>query len=287
MTTETLAASAAVIFFLTYKDPDIKAFPDLEAFKADFPDVDPITDEAGIETSDIPLEAIVAGFNKISPKKVRGFKSRKEGAGELARVLTNLIKSLNEPKPSAEEALTKALKPKKEPKERKAKEAGSAEGRNSPLSGKFWARSDAAIKGRRLGGSGVGIKALQYIIDHPGITTEEYLANSGGGRFVDLQYDLDYGNVVMLEGATQEERDAELAKLAAVRVGAEQAAQAKAVADEAAKLAKKAEKEKADEVKKAEKKAKADEAKKAADKVKAERTDAEKAADAAKAAKKA
>ena len=254
--------NSAVAFFIAYKDPDLKGFADLETFKADFPDVEPITTVKGLADSDIPLEAIVASYNKISTKKTRGFKNRQEGAQALVTVLQDLIVTMSQPKPSAEETLTKALKPKKEPRERKAKEAGSSEGRNSPLSGKFWSRSDKAISGRRLGGSGVGIKALQYIIDNPGCTTEDYLANSGGGRFVDLQYDYDFGNIVMLTGGTAEERAAEIEKLASVRVGAEKAAAEKAEAEAKPKAEKKPAAEKAAEEKKAksaeEKKAKAD-----------------------------
>lgn len=254
MNTEAATTNATVAFFIAFKDPDLRAFATLDLFKADFPEIEPITTVDGLAESDIPLEAITASYNKISAKKVRGFKNRKEGSAALVGVLQDLIASMSAPKPSTEETLTKALKPKKEPRERKPKEAGSSEGRNSPLAGKFWARSGNALKGRRIGGAGVGIKALQYIINNPGCTTEDYLANSGGGRFVDLQYDYDFHNIVMLTGATAEDRAAEIAKLDAVRVGAEQAAADKEAAEKKAKEEKKAKAE----AEKADKKAKAD-----------------------------
>jgi hypothetical protein len=259
-------------YYMTFDGKELRATLDRASFDEKFPGVEPITTLQGIIDSDaIPLAAIVASYNKISAKKTSGFKDRKLGATALDGVLREAAKQMaNAPKEASEkEKLASALKPKKAAKE-KSGGTKSGEGRSSPLSGKFWARSGNAIKGRRLDGSGVGIKALQYIIANPGCSTEDYIANSGGGRFVDLQYDLEYSNIVFLTGATPEERAAEIAKLDEARVGAE----AKAQADKEAK-----EKEAADKKAKAEadKKAKAEakqkelaDKKAAADKAKAD-----------------
>lgn len=47
------------------------------------------------------------------------------------------------------------------------------------------------VNPRRAGSH--GYRSLQIIIDHPGITTEEYIAK--GGRLNDLRWDLAHGNV--------------------------------------------------------------------------------------------
>jgi hypothetical protein len=267
--------AAAVVYLLGYTGTEIRVILNdadgPKMFEETFPDVKPITDAAGIAASDIPLEAIVSAYNRMSAKKVRGFKDRKTGAKELDEVISQVALSKLNPAPVEGDQLANSLKPKKAPKAAKEK-AGANEGRHSPLAGKYWSRSGTALVGRRLGGSGVGIKALQHIIDNPGCTTDDYLANSGGGRYVDLQYDLDKGNIVILTGTSPEERAAEIKALADQREGAEAAANK--AAEEAAKV--KAEKEAKklkdkEEAEAAKAKAKADkEAKKAAEKAEAE-----------------
>jgi hypothetical protein len=282
----TTAAAATAAFFVAWDGVKIRAFLELDGkdgFTTAFPDKAPITTAEGIaEDNEITLASIVEAYNKIAPKKVAGFKDRKIGSAALAEKLTEVAASMKAAPAagsSETEKLASALKTKKPAKEKANKAA--AEGRSSPLSNKFYARSGAALNGRRIGGTGVGINALQYIIANPGCTTEEYLTKSGGGRYVDLQYDLDKGNIVFLTGATPEERAAEIAALDAARVSAEAVAGEKAKAEEEAKAKKKAEKDAADLEKKtkadADKKAKED--KKIADKAAAdEKAAADKAA---------
>lgn len=244
-------------FFLGNAGEVLRAHTSTELFTKDFPDQTPITTAAELVASDVPLAVIVATYNKGSDTKTRGFKTREEGAAKLFELLDGLAaKAAANAGKSEQEKLAAAVKPAKTPKAPREKKEGGGEGRASPLSGKFWSRSGNALKGRRIGGTGVGINALQYIIGNPGVSTEDYLKNSGGGRLVDLQYDFDHGNIVMLEG-DEAARAAKIAELASARKVAE-----KAAADAAAK----AEEEKKAKLAKAEadKKAKADKA--AADK---------------------
>jgi hypothetical protein len=256
-------------FFLALINDALQAYTTIELFRADAgADAPVITTAEELEQSDVPLAAIVKAFNKSADKKVRGFKDRKEASKEIFKLLDEVAAKMAalEKAPEADK-LAGAVKPEKTAKPKKEKAAGTGEGRSSPLAKKFWSRSGNALTGRRLGGSGVGIQALQYIINNPGCSTEEYLANSGGGRFVDLQYDLDKDNIVALTGATPEERAAEIAALAEQRKVAEKAEAEKQAKVEADKKAKKeaADKEKAEKAakKEADDKAKAD--KKAAD----------------------
>ncbi len=277
-TNEVAKTEVGPAYYMTFDGKELRATLDRASFDEKFPGVEPITTLQGIIDSDtIPLASIVASYNKISQKKVSGFKDRKTGATALDGILREAAKQMaNAPAEGSEkEKLASALKPKKAPKE-KAGGNKTGEGRSSPLSGKFWSRSGAAIRGRRLEGSGVGIKALQYIIANPGVSTEDYIANSGGGRFVDLQYDLEYGNIVILQGETPEARAEEIKALAEARVGAEAKAKAdkeaadKEAADKKAKKeAEAAEKKAKADKEKADKKAKADADKKAADEAKA------------------
>lgn len=250
-----------------------------------------ITTEQELIDSDVPLEVIVASYNKGAPigefKKVGGFKTRQEGAKAFFGVLGALkAKAEAQDSMSESEKLASAVKAKKEPKAKKEKAEGAGgTGKASPLAGKFWARSGNPLQSRRLGGTGIGVNALKYIIDNPGCSTEDYLANSGGGRFNDLNYDLDKGNVVALTGATPEERAAEIAALTEKRKGAEAAEAEKLKQAEAEKAAKAKAKEEEKAKKEAEKAAKAEaKAKKEAeDKAKAEADAAAKAAEGEKA----
>lgn len=219
--------TAAAKFFLGYQDNKnkLQAYQTLELFQADFgAEATPITSAAELEASDVPLSAIHNAYNGIAQKKVGGFKDRKIGSKTLFDTLTEMVEKMAaQANQSETEKLASALKPVKEKKVKKEKAEGESAGRSSPLSGKFWSRSGNALSGRRLNGSGVGIQALQYIINNLGCSTEDYIANSGGGRFVDLQYDLDHDNIVMLGGQTAEERQKEIAELAEKRKGAEKA----------------------------------------------------------------
>jgi len=274
-------AVATIALFLGMQGDKLKAFTDRETAVADLGGETALYTTAAelADTNDVPLAAIVNAYNQVagSKNKVRGFKDRAAGSTALFGVLEDMVRKQQQSEGQSEtEKLAAAVKNEKPKKEKKEKAAGTGEGRSSPLAKKFWSRSGNAIKGRRLGGTGVGINALQYIIKNPGVSTEDYLANSGGGRFVDLQYDLDYGNIVELKGATPEERQAEIEALAEQRKAAEAAEaekQAKAEADKKAK----AEKAEADKKAKQEAKAKADAEKKAAADAKA-KADAEAAA---------
>jgi hypothetical protein len=281
MTTEAANATTALptIFFGMQGDA-LRAYLDEDMFRKDLGAEAPVinTVEQIIESNDIPLAAIVVAFNRATKgPKSKGFKTRAEGASALFDAVHQMIAAANAAEGKSEtEKLAAAVKPAKEKKPKKEKTEGAGEGRASPLAKKFWSRSGNAIKGRRLGGTGVGINALQYIINNPGVSTEDYIANSGGGRYVDLQYDLDYGNIVELKGATPEERQAEIAALAEQRKGAEEA-EAKRLADaEAAKKAKADAAQKAKDEKAAAKKAAAEKA--AADKAAADKAAADKAA---------
>lgn len=285
--TDGAAATPAIAIFMGLNaQGELKAFGTQEDLIATLGEgTDIFTTAAELEASSVPLAEIVKGYNQIATTKVRGFKDRKVASSSLFTTLGELAASRAAKADAGTETekLAAAVKPKKAKKEKKE---GDGAGRASPLASKFWARSGTALNGRRIGGTGVGINALQYIITNPGVSTEDYIANSGGGRFVDLQYDLDKGNIVMLKGATPEERTKEIAALTEARKGAE-AAEAKKLAE--AEAAKKAKAEAAEKAK-AEKKAAADKAaadKKAADdKAAAEakaKTDAEAAAKTAKA----
>lgn len=277
--TETAANETVAVatpkFFLGMLGDALKAYPTIELFNAQHADQTPITSVEGlVEANEVPLAAMVKAFNDATPDakaKTRGFKDRKEGAAAIFGLLETRLAAATAANAATEgDKLAAAVKPKKEKKAKEPKAEGTGTGKASPLAKKFWARSGNAISGRRLGGSGVGIQALQYIVKNPGCSTEDYIANSGGGRYVDLQYDLEYGNIVMLTGADEAARKAEIAELDKVRVGAEAAAAEKLKADEKAKADKKAAAE-------AEKKAKAD--KKAADdKAKKEKAEADAAA---------
>ena len=254
----------ATIFLSINAGGNLTAFMNREDLVAQLGEEAPVFSNADeLKASEVPLAEIVGAYNKIATKKVRGFKDRDQGSKELFGALEAVAASKTNQADAGSEAekLAAAVKPKKAKKE---KAEGTGTGRASPLAGKFWSRSGAAIKGRRLNGSGVGINALKYIIANPGCSTEEYLEKSGGGRYVDLQYDLDHGNIVVLSGATPEERQAEIAKLAESRKAAEAAEAEKLAKAEAEKKAKAEAAEKA----KAEKKAAEDKAaadKKAAD----------------------
>lgn len=266
--TGTATETATPKYFLGLQGDVLRAYQSIELFKADFKDgTAPITSVDELVASDVPLAAIVATYNKGADKKVRGFKDRAEGSKELFTLLDGLAaKAAANAGKSEADKLASAVKPAKVPKAPKEKKEGSGEGRSSPLSGKFWSRSGKALVGRRIGGTGVGIQALQHIINNPGVSTEDYLKNSGGGRLVDLQYDYDKGNIVMLDG-DEAARKTQIDALAKDRAVAEKAA---AEAAEKAAADKKAKEEKAAADKKAkEEKAAADKAAKEAEAAKA------------------
>lgn len=209
------------------------------------------TREAVVADTAITLDVIVKGYNQISGEKVKGFKSREEGVDKLFTALEAVLaKNVAQTNGTAEGDIEQALKEQKPKKEKKAKEAKGVRG--SPLNGKVWAVGPNALNGRRMESSGIGVQALKWALGQELFTTESYIKDSNAGRFNDLQYDIDKGNIVELTG-TPEEMAATAKEWATKRKAAQAAADAKAKEEAEAAAKKKADKEAEATKKKAEK----------------------------------
>ena len=277
MTAATAAAALTILIGLG-KDGAIRANTDAESLRT----VDGVEGEIHsaaatlVADETIELKAIVDAYNKVAGKKVKGFKTREEAADALFTALGEVAAKMaareTEGNGSVEGDIEKALKDKKPKKEKKERAEGAGT-RGSPLSGKTWSVGANAISGRRMESSGIGVQALKWALGQKLFTTEQYIKDSGAGRFNDLQYDIDKGNIVELTG-TPEEMAAEADRRHAARVGAEKAKAEADAAEAKAKAEKKAAAEKA-KAEKAEKAAAAKAAKEAEAKAAAEKAAAE------------